>query len=272
MLFCDEDRFPVLDIRNNFRRFSRFEVAEFYCPEHIFPRHSHDEFVVGTNLLGRESITLDRRSFDATTHQLTLYNPAQVQSSHAISAEWSFVSIYLRPSDFAGLTGLEENLAFDKPVVTSLSLSKSLACFARYALDPMAEEDLLELKLGALLIELFQVSGSRFAEPDGPSDLQMYGVAELLLDHMAAPPSIRDIAHDHGISSVALVRAFKRAFGLPPLEWLNLQRINIARAQLRRGCLLVDVAFDLGYADQPHFNRRFKAATGFTPSVFRQVK
>jgi AraC family chemosensory pili system transcriptional regulator ChpD len=262
----------VFDVHNKFRRFSRFEVAEFNCPEHIFPKHSHDEFVLGTNLMGRESVTLDRRSFDATTDQLTLYNPAQVQSSHAISAEWSFVSIYLRPSDFAGLTGLEENITFGEPVKTSPSLSKSVACFVRHAMGPLADEDLLELELGNLLIDLLQVSGSRYADKDGPSDLQMHGVAELLLDHMAAPPRVSDIAQDLGVSPVALVRAFKRAYGLPPLEWLNLQRINVARVQLRRGRPLVDVAFDLGYADQPHFNRRFKAATGLTPSVFSQVK
>ena len=258
--------------QNTFRRFSRFEVAEFNCPEHIFPKHSHDEFVVGTNLLGRENITLDRRSFEATTDQLTLYNPAQVQSSHAISAEWTFVSVYLRPSDFADLTELEENITFDRPVATSPALSRSVACFVRNAMHHLADEDLLELELGKLLIDLLHASGSRQADQDGPSDSQMHGVAELLLDHMAAPPRVSDIAKDLGVSPVALVRAFKRAYGLPPLEWLNLKRINVARAQLRRGRPFVDVAFDLGYADQPHFNRRFKAATGLTPSVFSQVK
>ena len=266
------ERSRVSDVRNKFRRFNRFEVAKFNCPGHIFPKHSHDEFVLGTNLSGRESVTLDRRSFDATTDQLTLYNPAQVQSSRAISAEWSFVSIYLRPSDLADLTGLDENIGFGEPVKTSPSLSRSLACFVGRALDGLADEELLELELGTLLNDLLHLSGSRHADQGGPSDLQMHGVAELLLDHIAAPPRVRDVAHDLGVTPVALVRAFKRAHGLPPLEWLNLQRINAARVQLRRGRPLVDVAFDLGYADQPHFNRRFKAATGLTPSAFSQVK
>lgn len=109
----------MFDMQNKFRRFNKFEVAEFDCPGHVFPKHSHDEFVLGANLTGRETITLDRQTFEATTDQLTLYNPAQVQSSQAISAEWSFVSIYIKPSDFAILAEVAENITFYQPVPTS---------------------------------------------------------------------------------------------------------------------------------------------------------
>jgi len=257
---------------SKFRRFSRFEVAEFNCPQHIFPKHSHDEFVIGTNLAGRETITLDRQSIEATPDQLTLYNPAQIQSSHAISAEWSFVSIYVNPSDFAHLTGLDENTAFDQPVYTSPALSRAVVDLVRNALRCSAGDEHLESEVGSLLIDLLQASGSVHAKLEGPTDLQMRTVAELLLDQIAEPPRLKDIARGLGLSSVTLVRAFKRGYGLPPLEWLNLHRINTARAELRRGRKLADVAYDLGYADQPHFNRRFRASTGLTPSVFSQVK
>ena len=247
-------------------------MAEFNCPEHVFPKHSHDEFVLGANIMGRETITLDRQTLEATTDQVTLYNPAQVQSSKAISAEWSFVSIYLRPSEFAGLAELDENIIFEQPVTSTTNLSKSVVGFVRRALSPSAREGLLEMELGNLLIDLLSVSGSSHAKLVSPSDLEMQAVAELLMDQMAEPPRLSDVALQFGIGPVTLVRSFKRAFGLPPLEWLNLNRINIARTQLRFGRPLADVAFELGYADQAHFSRRFKAATGITPSMFKQVK
>ncbi len=270
-LGADKER-SVSRIKSKFRRFGRFEVAEFDCPDHVFSKHSHDEFVIGANITGRETVTLDRRSFEAGDNQLTLYNPAQVQSSHANSTVWSFVSIYMRPRDFAALTGIDENAVFEDPTPTSVSLSKSLITFVREALDASADEDMLNLRLGDLLLDLLDVSGAAQLGAERPSDMQMQMVAEQLMDHIAEPPRLADMAQHLGLSPVALVRAFKKAYGLPPFEWLNVQRINTARQQLRRGHPLTEIAYDLGYADQPHFNRRFKAATGLTPSRFQQVK
>ncbi|TMR98308.1 AraC family ligand binding domain-containing protein [Nonomuraea basaltis] len=44
-----------------------------------FPRHSHDEYVISTNLYGREAVRLDRASFDVDLDEVTVYNPGQVQ-------------------------------------------------------------------------------------------------------------------------------------------------------------------------------------------------
>jgi len=259
-------------IESKFRRFKRFEVAEFVSGHHVFPKHSHEEFVIGANILGRETVTLDRHTFEATTDQLTLYNPAQVQSGHGSSSDWSFVSIYLKPADFAALADVEEDVAFGQPMLTSQYLSKSLIAFVRDALDASAVEDALELELGDLLLDLLNVSAAAPRRDERPSEMEMRAVAEQLMDQMAEPPRLADIALEHNMTPVALVRAFKKAFGLPPFEWLSVQRINNARQKLRVGRPFSEVAHDLGFADQPHFNRRFKAATGLTPSTFTQMK
>ncbi|MEI4263812.1 AraC family transcriptional regulator [Roseovarius sp. D0-M9] len=257
---------------SKFRRFNRFEVAEFNCPNHVFSKHSHDEFVIGANIVGRETVTLDRRTFEVAADQITLYNPAQVQSSYANSANWSFVSIYLNPSELAVLTGMEEAMAFGQASLSSPFLAKSLITFVRDALDVSAQEEVLDLKIGRLLLDLLDLSGTEPPREERLPETQIRAVAEQLLDQIAEPPRLADIAAQHKTSPVALVRAFNKVFGLPPIEWLNVQRINNARQKLRLGRPLREVAHDLGYADQPHFNRRFKAATGMTPSTFLQMK
>ncbi|MBN3729051.1 AraC family transcriptional regulator [Burkholderia sp. Ac-20379] len=88
------------------------------------------------------------------------------------------------------------------------------------------------------------------AEPD--SDIALDGLARLT-----------------GMSRYRLIRAFRAVTGMTPHVWqLNL-RINLARARLRDGDSLAALAQHLGFADQAHFQRVFKAYAGATPGAFR---
>jgi AraC family chemosensory pili system transcriptional regulator ChpD len=89
-----------------------------------------------------------------------------------------------------------------------------------------------------------------------------------LLDEMAAPPRLEELAAAEGLTSVQLVRAFARAHGLPPFAWLNGERLKAARRALARGERLSHLAADLGFADQAHLTRRFKAMYGVSPAAW----
>lgn len=257
---------------SRFQRYRRFEVAKFDCPKRAFPKHSHDEFVISANIKGRENVTLDRRSYDVTTGQLTLYNPAQVQSSEAASEEWSFASIYVAPPDFASLTGLDANTAFERQFPHSEALAEKLLRFVASALALEQSQEEIEVDLAELLLQLMELSGAAVAPTEPLRPNQVDAIATRLLDEMSSPPSLNELALEHGTTSVNIVRAFTASFGVPPFVWLNMRRIIEARHRLRRKHTLADVAYDLGYADQAHFTRRFKAATGMTPAQFACMK
>jgi AraC-like DNA-binding protein len=63
-------------------------------------------------------------------------------------------------------------------------------------------------------------------------------------------------------------RHFVHALGLSPKQLAQIQRAKRAVALLRAGRPVVDVAMDLGYADQPHMTRSLKRFTGRTPGEF----
>lgn len=84
-----------------------------------------------------------------------------------------------------------------------------------------------------------------------------------------ANPSLAELARVAGMSRYQLIRAFRAATGMTPHTYqLNL-RINQARAGLRSGEAMADMAYRLGFADQSHFQRVFKAYTGVTPGLYR---
>ena len=80
---------------------------------------------------------------------------------------------------------------------------------------------------------------------------------------------LAELAHRAGMSRYQMIRVFRAATGLTPYAWQLNQRINQAREQLQAGANLADVAYRLGFADQSHFQRLFKAHAGVTPGRYR---
>lgn len=81
--------------------------------------------------------------------------------------------------------------------------------------------------------------------------------------------SLVELATLTSMSRYQLIRAFRTVTGMTPHVWqLNL-RINVARSLMHQGDSLADLAQHLGFADQAHFQRVFKAYTGVTPGCYK---
>jgi AraC-like DNA-binding protein len=65
-----------------------------------------------------------------------------------------------------------------------------------------------------------------------------------------------------------LIRLFQKHIGLTPYAYLTQVRIEKSRRLLRRGESVVQVALEVGFADQAHFTKRFKQITGTTPGLY----
>ncbi|WP_322996390.1 AraC family transcriptional regulator [Castellaniella sp.] len=98
---------------------------------------------------------------------------------------------------------------------------------------------------------------------------QIDPILDLLQEKPAINMDLSDLAQLAGMSRYQLIRAFRAATGMTPHAWQLNQRINLAREWIRTGEGLAEVAYRLGFADQAHFQRVFKAHAGITPGGFR---
>ena len=94
-------------------------------------------------------------------------------------------------------------------------------------------------------------------------------VAEYIDTHFADPLPLRDLCDAAHLSGSYLIRAFKKRYGIAPHEYQTNRRIQYAKAQLRAGTPIAQVALDVGFADQAHFQRVFKRMTAATPGQYR---
>ncbi len=82
---------------------------------------------------------------------------------------------------------------------------------------------------------------------------------------------VSDMAAVVGLSESWFSHAFKSTTGMSPLQWQKEQRVRSAQELLREtGLSVAEIAGRLGFADQSHFTKVFRAVAGQTPANWRR--
>jgi len=76
------------------------------------------------------------------------------------------------------------------------------------------------------------------------------------------------LAQRFSLRKETLIRTFKQDTGLTPGTFLNVTRIEFAKARLRAGDDIADVSYQSGFADQSHFHKTFVSYTAATPRQY----
>lgn len=80
-----------------------------------------------------------------------------------------------------------------------------------------------------------------------------------------------DLARKSNVSTVYFRKIFKKLYGVAPIHYLEIRKIEKAKELLAYYELSVtDVAMASGFKDIYHFCRAFKKITGFSPSDYRK--
>jgi AraC family transcriptional regulator len=84
--------------------------------------------------------------------------------------------------------------------------------------------------------------------------------------------SIDELSLEAGVHPVHLSRIFRRFSGRGIGEYVHRLRVREAcERMLDREVSLADISFELGFADQAHFSRVFRAIAGVSPGAFRRM-
>jgi AraC family transcriptional regulator len=86
------------------------------------------------------------------------------------------------------------------------------------------------------------------------------------------PPPLALLAAESGLNTISFARAFRRQYGCGVGAYVRAERVEMAKRALAESDESVStIAAELGFADQAHFTRVFRNATGWTPAAFRRA-
>jgi AraC-like DNA-binding protein len=239
--------------------------------------HSHPTFSIGAVDHGTSVFT------GASDGPFTLHPGAMVfvppVRVHACNPErghaWSYQMLHLDAQWLMTLRQ-EEALQPNRPAATPIRVSREPSIYVRFCrLNELLFSDASVHEKEAALIEFVGDCHNAPAQPiAAPADALEYRqglrrVLDMLCNERTNTLSINELAQMAGMSRYQLIRAFRAATGLTPHAWQLNQRVNQAREQLQVGKDLAEIAYCLGFADQSHFQRTFKAYAGVTPGRYR---
>lgn len=145
----------------------------------------------------------------------------------------------------------------------------------------------LEDVVGGFAVELAERLADASCAQERHAIAQRLLASRLSTDHAPAPDvayvldrlrttrgaaRVEALAAEVGWSRRHLAARFRDTIGLPPKAIARLLRVEHAAQRVRAGDRLADIAYEAGYADQPHFNREFRELVGCTPSEFPFVQ
>jgi AraC-like DNA-binding protein len=238
----------------------------------------HDGYVIGMIMAGAQRYRYRGAEHLAGSGTLVLINPDELHTGHKGTEDgWLYRAFYPDSGQILSLLAELELPTHNPPAFgATLYRDPDLVngfCQLHRLLESPSTALQQQTAWRELMLSLLQ---RHAAVPDagkpGKEHRAVTLAKELLHAQLAAPPSLEELAAAVNLSPFHFARVFRRATGMPPHTWLMQRRIAQARALLQNGCLPLEVATQLGFADQSHLSRQFKQAYGVGPGAYRNAR
>jgi AraC-like DNA-binding protein len=241
---------------------------------HTFPRHLHEEYIIGIIVQGVEEINHRGTVYLAPLGSLLLINPGEPHSNYSINARgFTYRTFYpsmrlLRQINF-DITGKEKSPVFSVPVIQQSDMFDSLLRLhiKLGQTNSALEQESEFVSIMAQLIARYGSTGINIL-PVVSEHSYVKIAREYLEAYYTENFSLRQLASITGISPYHLLRTFHDEIGLPPFEYQTQLRISRAKKLLRDGWSIADTAAETGFFDQSHLTRHFKRLVGVTPGRY----
>jgi AraC family transcriptional regulator len=244
--------------------------TEYDAGAHV-PAHAHDHGLCSLVLDGSFTERRGRRNADCAGGSL-IYHPRDEPHAHDFGAAGGrCFTIQFGSEWIARLTGLGLGQP-SAPAAVHRTRASWIAqqLYAEFRTEDSASPLAIEGLALTLLGELERAAATRERGRAVPRWLASATERLAAEDHGGI--SLTQLAIELEVDPSHLARTFRRHHGCTMSEFVRRRRIDFAkRLLLQQGTPLSQVALEAGFADQAHFTRVFRQATGSTPGEFRRA-
>lgn len=246
------------------------EVLHAHFTDHVYPMHTHDAWTLLIVDDGMVRFDLERHEHGVPRSLVTLLPPHVPHDGRAATPRGFHKRVLYLETAL-----LDERLigaAVDRPALVDPVLRTRVGQLHETLKSPGGE---LEAASRLALIQE-RLTGHLRRQVTGPPAHRDPAVArrlrDLLDERAPAGLTLQEAAQIVQAHPTHLVRAFTKAYGMPPHLYLTGRRVDLARRLLLAGHRSADVAVAAGFYDQAHLIRTFRRTLGITPARYARTR
>lgn len=141
--------------------------------------------------------------------------------------------------------------------------------------EKLGKDMLADLALRELIVRIIQTQNRNQATWESQrrsNENPLLFAVHYIRENVSEKIQIDELSNKACMSRATFYRAFKRAFGLNPLEFILRERMKVAKSLLADGGkTITEVCYQSGFSDLNYFDRQFKKLEGITPGQYRGV-
>ena len=247
------------------------EILRASCYEHSYPPHFHDEFARGA-----QRTRICRQKGIAAAGTVMVIMPGEVHTGEAVQRDegWDYCAFY--PSQSL-INDVAETVLKGRGDVNfgteGMRHDPRIARRMLHAAQVLnASDDPLEK--ACVMYQILNILIGNYGERTVKSARQdvmradIRKAIEFLHSSYAQTLTVKEIATVAGLSEFYFMRTFQAMTGLSVHQYLTQIRLVRAKGLLSRGVSATQVASDVGFFDQSHLIKHFRAHFGTTPGLF----
>lgn len=256
---------------------AQVELRRGFAVARPVPRHWHEEYQLCLIQTGAGEIHYRGSHLPTPPASLFLVHPGEPHSNRSFD-EWgcSFRGLYVEPELMQQAAAEVQDKATSLPFFPTAVVFEEEVIQQYLTLYAALEQSASSLERQSLLLRLLTDLIVRYAAPAasakavGKERQAVKRACEYLQAHSADNVSLETLARLANLSPYHFHRVFAAQMGMPPHAYQTQLRVTRAKALLRAGWAIPQVAAHTGFADQSHLNRHFKRLIGIPPGQYRQ--
>ena len=106
---------------------------------------------------------------------------------------------------------------------------------------------------------------------DKKNSTRQHFLLDYIHGHLTEKLGVDSLSRKAYMSRNEFFKWFRQQFGISPLEYINRERIKLAKQLLgNQNATVTETAYQCGFADVNYFVRLFKKSEGLTPGTFKE--
>jgi len=260
------------------------ELSSANVDKFSFERHVHLDYHIGIVTSGCQQYLHQGKQYHLAPGFISTLNPDEAHNGENITLGGYQSHVMALPVDYVNDISREmdqQETFFNAPLINNSALS---AAFLHLHQLLTTEQDVsaqlhIETAMMAFITEIFLqnsgihnggIASQQHASTKQLSAPQLNYIKALFHDQPGQSFQLDELAQQLDLSKFQFLRQFKQSMGMTPHAYLKRVRLEYAKKALMKGGILSDVAYQVGFFDQSHFNKAFKNAYLITPSHFQR--